>query len=204
MRQRFPVYLVLAAFCALALGLWLTGQRTADQEANPRPNAAAEANTKPGAEMVPLNSPEQSMVEAFAAAQPSRIAGAGPSPGLIPEEWEKPLFDILLDENQTLDQRNARLIEMATGPAQGVPSVQEECVMHLAFGLPDAGGAQFLTVATNPAIPLEMRAGFLRQTLDMRPQELGEWLSTQLINHHEPAISGAARLYLLDLRNSEQ
>ena len=143
------------------------------------------------------------MVEAFAK-QPSRITDTGPNSGLIPEEWEEPLFDILLDEKQTMDQRNARLIEMATGPAQGVPSVQEECVMHLAFGLPDDVGAQFLAVATNTAIPLEMRAGFLKQTLEMRPQELGEWLSGQLINHQEPSISGAARLYLLDLRTSEQ
>ena len=116
----------------------------------------------------------------------------------MPEEWEAPLFDILLDEKQDMEQRNARLLELATGAAKGVPSVQQECLMHLVFGISDDNGAQFVAVATNPAIPVGMRAEFLKQALEMRPQELGEWLSQKVGSHYEPEISTIARLYLLD------
>lgn len=153
------------------------------------------------AEVPGLDSEEWKMVQAFAAQQPRTVEGDAQT-ALIPEEWEQPLFDILLDEKQTMDQRNARLIELATGRAKDVPSVQEECVIHLLFGLPDDSGTKFLVVTTNPAIPLRMRTEFLKQALDMRPPELGEWLSRQVSNHYEPEISSIARLYLLDLRNS--
>jgi len=140
------------------------------------------------------------LLGAFAAQSSTSAAGDDRSK-LIPEEWEEPLFNILLADEQSMDQRNARLMELATGPAKDVPAVQEECVTHLLFGLSDDSGAQFLAVATNPAIPLEMRAEFLKEALKMRPQALGEWLSQQVSNHYEPEISVVARLHLLTLRD---
>ena len=162
---------------------------------SPVQSAAADLeDLGPGAKM---------LVAAFADQPPASAAGNG-QPELIPEEWEKPLFDILLNEELTMDQRNAGLIDLATGPAKGVPSVQEECLMHLVFGISDYNGAQFAAVATNPAIPVGMRAEFLKQALKMRPQELGEWLSQEVSNHYEADISAIGRLYLLTPEATER
>lgn len=150
-----------------------------------------------------LDTGSRMVVEAFAT-QTATPATNDAQSALIPEQWEQPLFDILLNEDLTMDQRNAGLIQLATGPAKGVPSVQEECLMHLLFGISSNSGAQFVAVATNTAIPVGMRAEFLKQALEMRPQELGEWLSQQVSNHHEPEISTIARLYLLDLKADPQ
>jgi len=118
---------------------------------------------------------------------------------LVPEEWEPPLFEILLDTEQGMDRRNARLIELATVSARGVPTVQQECLRHLVFGLSNNDGALFLDLTTNPVVPVTMRYEFLKEALGMRPVQLGEWLSRQLSNHHEPEINGLARRYLLDI-----
>lgn len=144
------------------------------------------------------------MVESFAN-QPSAPASrdSETKSALLPVEWEQPLFDILMDQEQGMERRNKRLLELATGAAKGVPAVQQECVMHLLFGLSDDNGAQFLAVATNTTIPVAMRAEFLKQALEMRPQELGEWLGQQVSNHYEPEISAIGRLYLLDLRGAQ-
>jgi len=155
------------------------------------------------ADLADLDSGAKMLVGAFAA-QTSVSANGNGQPELIPEAWEAPLFDILLDEKQDMEQRNARLLELATGAAKDVPGVQEECLMHLLFGLADGDGAQFVAVATNPAIPVGMRAEFLKQALEMRPQELGEWLSQQVINHYEPEISTIGRLYLLERKDGSQ
>ena len=145
------------------------------------------------------------VVEAFARQVHSPAKSvARETTSLVPEEWEQPLFDVLIKEGQSIDERNTRLLELASGPARGAPAVQQECLMHLLFGIPDSNRAQFLAVATNPAIPVQMRVEFLNEVLAMRPTELGEWLSQQVSNHHEPAISSLARLYLLDLNNTAQ
>ncbi len=109
-----------------------------------------------------------------------------------------------MNDEQSMDERNTRLLELATGAARSVPAVQEECLMHLLFGIPDSNASQFLAVTTNSAIPVQMRAEFLKEALAMRPTEIGEWLSQQVSNHHEPAISSVARLYLLDLQKKAQ
>jgi hypothetical protein len=140
------------------------------------------------------------LMDAFTTDTPEAAETPGES-RLVPEEWEEPLFAILTDEEQGLAMRNARLIELATGPARNEPTVQEECMLHLLFGLADSDGAKFLLVVTNPAIPVEMRADFLREVLAMRPIQTGEWLSEQISSHHEPAISSTGRLYLRDLQD---
>jgi len=106
---------------------------------------------------------------------------------------------ILVDTNQGTDRRNQRLIELATVSANGVPQVQQECLRHLAFGLPSEDGALFLHLATNPVLPANMRIEFLQQTLTMRPPQLGEWISQQLRQHHEPEIGDIARRHLLEI-----
>lgn len=195
---KLPVFIVLAAIGILGVGLWLTNATPGSAEFTTREMARPTSGIQSAvADLADLEPGAKMLVGAFAA-QPSVSSAGNGQPELIPEEWEEPLFDILLDEKQDMDQRNARLLELATGAAKGVPSVQEECLMHLLFGLADGDGAQFVAVATNPAIPVGMRAEFLKQALGMRPQELGEWLSQQVSNHYEPEISSIARLYLLD------
>jgi len=196
-----PVFIVLAAIGILGFGLWLTNATPGSAEFATREMAGPASGIQSAVANLPdLDSGAKMLVGAFAA-QPSVSADGNGQPELIPEEWEAPLFDILLDEKQDMEQRNARLLELATGAAKDVPSVQEECLMHLLFGLTDDDGTQFVAVATNPAIPVGMRAEFLKQALEMRPQELGEWLSQQVSNHYEPEISTITRLYLLDLKD---
>lgn len=201
---RLPALIIATAACVLVVVLWLT-------IAPPQPDAAVsgEIQGEPKdiraavAGVADLDAESRMVVEAFASQPPESTPDGAQAP-LIPEEWEKPLFDILLNEELTMDQRNAGLINLATGPAKDVPGVQEECLMHLLFGLSSNSGAQFVAVATNPAIPVGMRAEFLKQALEMRPQELGEWLSEQVNNHYEPEISTVSRLYLLDLRGAQE
>lgn len=150
-----------------------------------------------------LDFQSQAVIEAFVVRSVDR-ENNGPQTALVPEDWEQPLFDILMDEEQSMDERNARLLELATGAARNVPAVQEECLMHLLFGIPDSNASQFLAVTTNPAIPVQMRAEFLKEALAMRPTELGEWLSQQVTNHYEPQISSVARLYRLEAQNTEE
>ena len=200
MQHKIPVLITVAAIVILAIGLWFTNTTTSSDEFPVRELAGLDLPVQSAvADLEDLGPGAKMLVAAFAAQPPASADGNG-QPELIPEEWEAPLFDILLDEKQDMEQRNARLLELATGAAKDVPSVQEECLMHLLFGLTDDDGARFLAVATNSAIPTPMRAEFLKEALAMRPTELGEWLSQQVSNHHEAEISSVARLYLLDLR----
>ena len=200
MQHKIPVLITIAAIGILAIGLWFTNTTTSSDELRELEGLDSSVQSA-AADLEDLGPGAKMLVAAFAAQPPASAAGNS-QPELIPEEWEQPLFDILLNEEITMDQRNAGLIDLATGPAKGVPSVQEECLMHLLFGMSSNSGAQFVAVATNPAIPVGMRAEFLKQALEMRPQELGEWLSQQVSNHYEPEISAVARLYLLELRKA--
>lgn len=119
---------------------------------------------------------------------------------LVPIEWEGPLFEVLLlDRSQGMQIRNDRLLDLATNAARGVPTVQRECLRHLAFGLSDNDGVRFVDIATNPVLPVELRAEFLKETLVVRPPALGEWLGRQLHTHSEPEIGQLARRYLLNV-----
>ena len=204
MQHKIPVLITIAAIGILAIGLWFTNTTTSSDELPVRELEGLDSSVQSAAADLEDLGPGAKMLVAAFAAQPPASAAGNSQPELIPEEWEQPLFDILLNEEITMDQRNAGLIDLATGPAIGVPSVQEECLMHLVFGISDDNGAQFVAVATNPAIPVGMRAEFLKQALEMRPQELGEWLSQQVSNHYEPEISAIARLYLLDHKAEPQ
>lgn len=204
MQHKIPVLITVAAIGILAIGLWFTNTTTSSDELPVRELAGLDSPVQSGAADLEDLGPGAKMLVAAFAAQPPASAAGNAQPELMPEEWEAPLFDILLDEKQDMAQRNARLLELATGAAKDVPTVQEECLMHLLFGLADDDGTRFLAIATNPAIPVGMRAEFLKQALEMRPQELGEWLSEQLSNHYEPEISTIGRLYLLDRKAEPQ
>jgi hypothetical protein len=201
-RWKAPAIIVVAAVVAMAVGLWATRQ----QPENSQEDSAAKGsdNIRPAISQVPeLNPGAQMVLETFVT-QPSETINNRDESTLVPEEWEQPLFDILMNDEQSMDERNTRLLELATGAARNVPAVQEECLMHLLFGIPDSNPSQFLAVATNSAIPVQMRAEFLKEALAMRPTEIGEWLSQQVSNHHEPEISTIARLYLLDSRSEAE
>lgn len=193
-----PAFIIAVTALVVVVVLWLTAAPSETKTtASGKGRDSAEDIQAMVAGVADLDAGSRMVVEAFAT-QSGESATNGAQSALIPEEWEQPLFDILLNEELTMDQRNAGLIDLATGPAKGVPSVQEECLMHLLFGISSNSGEQFVAVATNAAIPVGMRAEFLKQALEMRPPELGEWLSQQVSNHNEPEISIIARLYLLD------
>jgi len=201
-KWRVPAAIVLTAIVAMAAGIWLTREAPKD-EGLPAIAVGAEGIRSAISQVTGLDPGGQAALQNFAA-QPTKTIDGRTESTLVPEEWEEPLFDILMHEEQSMNERNTRLLELATGPARNVPAVQEECLMHLLFGIPDSNAPQFLAAATNPAIPVQMRAEFLKEALAMRPAELGEWLSHQVINHHEPAISSVGRLYLLDLKSAAE
>jgi hypothetical protein len=191
---------VIGLVAAIASFLLSSSSNELEEKAGPAEyRAERRLDARPSSSMVPA------IVEAYMA-QPhaSETNGNSGTSVLVPQEWEQPLFDILMNDEQSMDERNTRLLELATGAARSVPAVQEECLMHLLFGIPDSNASQFLAVTTNSAIPVQMRAEFLKEALAMRPTEIGEWLSQQVSNHHEPAISSVARLYLLDLQKKAQ
>jgi hypothetical protein len=201
-RWKVPATIIGAAVVAMVVGLWATRQQPGDFREASVANEAEDIRLAI-TQVEELNSGAQMALESFVT-RPSEPLNSHRESTLVPEDWEQPLFDILMDEEQSMNERNTRLLELATGPAKGVPAVQKECLMHLLFGIPESNASQFLAVTTNSAIPLQMRVEFLKEALAMRPTKLGEWLSQQVSNHHEPAISSVARLYLLDLKKAAE
>jgi hypothetical protein len=123
---------------------------------------------------------------------------------LLSEEWEEPLFDILGNTDQDMDARNQRLMELATNRGKLQPAVQQECLSHLLYGLPDSDLVRFTSIVTAPSIPIQMRMDFLNKTFNLRPAELNEPLAKNLLSHPEGQINNLARLYLIDLENSKK
>ena len=121
----------------------------------------------------------------------------------VPLEWEEPLFKILLDQKRGSNQRCLKLIEMATGTAKYVPSVQRECLKHLIYSLQDTDTELFLFISTNPAIPLQMRVEFVQEVVGIRPDELCESLCLRLAVSKEAPLAEYAISYLND-RKAEQ
>jgi hypothetical protein len=114
----------------------------------------------------------------------------------IPAEWEVALASILLDRQQPMNVRNARLMELATIKAAQVPRVQQECLMHLAFGLPDEDQDTFLAVCSSSKIPVSLRERFLDQVLAIRPTTLCVPLCERILQLGEPSLSAIAQDYL--------
>jgi hypothetical protein len=202
MDRKVPSLLTGAAIVAMGLGLWATRQGANNKDL-PTSTSGVEDIRSAISRVTGLDAGGQMALQIFAT-QPAKTTDDRADSTLVPEEWEEPLFGILMNEEQSMNERNTRLLELATGPAKGIPAVQEECLMHLLFGIPDSNASQFLAVTTNSAIPLRMRVEFLKEALGMRPTELGEWLSQQVSNHYEAEISTVARLFLIDLGTADK
>ena len=114
----------------------------------------------------------------------------------IPQEWEAPLFAVLEIDADRMPERNAALIAMATQNAIGVKRVQQECLDHLAFGLPDSEPTSFVALATDARIPVELRRDFVEKVLQMRPSEITDALCKALIFHHEKELSQISRGFI--------
>jgi hypothetical protein len=97
-------------------------------------------------------------------------------------------------------ERNARLMAMAMVETQGVPRVQQECLSHLAYGLPDGATQDMLRLALDPRIPAKLRAEFVETLFGFRPQEVCLWLAGQLQGATEPALAEVARNYLASFK----
>ena len=122
----------------------------------------------------------------------------------IPEEWEIPLMDALINQNQSSEERAQGLIRIATVGACGVPRVQEECLKHLLYSLSDEDRELFKLLATDNSIPLGLRTAFLQQTLALRPQELGVWLSESLSTNKETSLVSITKNYLQEVALTPQ
>ena len=86
---------------------------------------------------------------------------------LMPVEWEEPFLEIMTKNGQSMDERNALLIDFAINKSVGVPQVQEECLRHLAYGLRSNQKEEFYKIMTTSNIPIEIRKRFLGHVFDM-------------------------------------
>ena len=112
----------------------------------------------------------------------------------LPIEWEEPFLDIMAKDGQSMDERNSRLIDLATKTAIGVPQVQDECMRHLAYGLRSDQKSEFHDLVTNKNIPKEIRKRFLGFIFDMgRSDELIAWLCRSLRTHGDVEIISFAK-----------
>lgn len=157
--------------------------------------------------LVKIDSPpgiNNDIIEKVTFAKNQHSEAKAPNSNLLSEEWEEPLFDILGNTNQDMDTRNQRLMELATNRGKLQPAVQQECLSHLLYGLPDSDLVRFTSIVTAPSIPIQMRMDFLNETFNLRPAELNEPLAKNLLSHPESQINNLARLYLIDLENSKK
>jgi hypothetical protein len=100
---------------------------------------------------------------------------------VLPVEWEEPFLEIMTKPDQSMDQRNSLLIDFAINKAVGVDAVQEECLMHLAYGLRSNQKDEFDKIITTPNIPIEIRKRFLGHLFDMnRSDDFITWLCGQV------------------------
>ncbi len=112
----------------------------------------------------------------------------------LPIEWEEPFLDIMTKDGQSMDERNSRLIDLATKTAVGVPQVQDECMRHLAYGLRSDQKSEFYALVINKNIPKEIRKRFLGFIFDMgRSDELIAWLCRSLRTHGDVEIISFAK-----------
>jgi hypothetical protein len=113
-------------------------------------------------------------------------------------------MDVLMNQSQSSQERAQGLIHMATVGACGVPRVQEECLKHLLYSLSDEDRELFKQLATDNSIPLGLRKAFLQQTLTLRPQELGVWLSESLRTNQETSLVSITQKYLQEVASTPQ
>ncbi|NBT48883.1 MAG: hypothetical protein EBT07_13900 [Actinobacteria bacterium] len=114
----------------------------------------------------------------------------------LPLEWEGTVIAVLNNNYQSGDERNKALIVMALQTAKHVPRVQQECLMHLAYGLKDDNYETFLKLSTDISIPLSVRLRFIDEVFSIRPKELTKWLGQSLRMTSDPALISRAQDFL--------
>ena len=115
---------------------------------------------------------------------------------LLPLEWEGTVIAVLNNNYQSGDERNKALIVMALQTAKHVPRVQQECLMHLAYGLKDDNYETFLKLSTDRSIPIGVRLKFIDEVFSIRPKELTKWLGQSLRMTSDPALISRAQDFL--------
>jgi len=121
----------------------------------------------------------------------------------LPLEWEDPVIAVLNNSYSNNDERNKALIMMALHTARHVPRVQQECLMHLAFGLKDDDYQLFYNLSTDSAIPIGVRLKFIDQVFAIRPKELTKWLGQSLRMTSDPALISRAQIFLKEQKEME-
>lgn len=111
----------------------------------------------------------------------------------LPLEWEGPVIAVLNSNYPSGDERNKALIVMALQTAKHVPRVQQECLMHLAYGLKDDNYETFLKLSTDISIPIGVRLKFIDEVFSIRPKELTKWLGQSLRMTSDPALISHAQ-----------
>ena len=127
--------------------------------------------------------------------QPSSLQEQGAADRL-PPEWEGPVIAVLNKNYPSSNERNQALIVMALQTARHVPRVQQECLMHLAYGLKDDNYETFLKLSTDLSIPIGVRLKFIDEVFSIRPKELTKWLGQSLRMTSDPALISRAQDFL--------
>jgi len=107
-----------------------------------------------------------------------------------------PVIAVLNNSYPSSNERNQALIVMALQTARHVPRVQQECLMHLAYGLKDDNYETFLKLSTDLSIPIGVRLKFIDEVFSIRPKELTKWLGQSLRMTSDPALISRAQDFL--------
>lgn len=121
----------------------------------------------------------------------------------LPLEWEGPVIAVLNNNYPSSNERNQALVAMALQTARHVPRVQQECLMHLAYGLRDDDYEIFLKLSTDISIPIGVRLKFIDEVFSIRPKELTNWLGQSLRMSTDPALISRAQDFLKKQEESE-
>lgn len=188
------VLVALLCFILLKKNIDTTNEQT---NKTPEKSQVIDQTSRDDRALANRKSDSESVVEP---AQTSALEGQSTT-APIPHEWEGPLISVLNNSYSDDDDRNKALIRMALKTARHVPRVQQECLMHLAYGLRNDDYESFLKLSTDLSIPISVRLKFIDEVFSIRPKELTEWLGQSLRMTSDPAVISRAQDFL---KNQEE
>jgi len=122
------------------------------------------------------------------------IAFTNSSPS-VPLEWESRVLEAFTNHSGSEEERNSNLKHLAIVEACNVPEVQEVCLEHLAIGLSD-NPEDFIELITNQVIPLNIRVGFLKKSLDIRSADLCISITKYMSTNSDYTLKNIAAGYI--------
>jgi len=200
-RESFTIFRPAVHIAAVALALGVLGLLLTDFAPSevPLSETKQEVTVIPNTQRLDASVLQADVHDVFAAASkdvaavhPSRTAAPERAADKITAEWEQILVAAFTEGDPPLEESNRRLMTIAMQHAVGSPRVQQECLAHLVYGLPDEDLESFRSLALIPSIPVELRRAFVQEVLSSRPPELSRALIATLSSNSEALVPANA------------